>query len=344
MMENSEDNSARGSGNEPSTDTEEIVDEGWLYHKTIAHRLEMAALKAESDNLVKVMHQNCIEPAKKMIDKEVEIYTSSIDEKVEFFEQVNNVSMELSETLSKLGGLILEKWESRIQYNQMFMTYNKKTCNKVPTHGGFLQVCKNHSESNKFFRDLYGRPAPDNADYIQRKKEGEIFPMDFKLIRNPNWTENAKKPVVFGVKEQLIMTLINKNVMNIKMYAGRNKNTMLIDLPRHMILKWINSVETKQSRKLKYQSSEEEKEEKEEEKEHYKMCEIFRAMKLDHEKPCSKTPEKTATNKPPKSLEILPYSLDMPCTSASIKNSAFQEVAIEMEKEFDRESDYMDSD
>ncbi|XP_067646997.1 uncharacterized protein Pbp95 [Eurosta solidaginis] len=89
--------------------------------------------------------------------------------------------------------------------------------------GAYLKGGTFFFKGNMFFKDINCRNCPNNQDYVYRKNEGEIFPMDFNLSSRHVWSLLDKKALVQAVKEQLIDYLADCKV--------RDKNKKSKDLP-----------------------------------------------------------------------------------------------------------------
>ncbi|XP_037952206.1 snRNA-activating protein complex subunit 4-like [Teleopsis dalmanni] len=207
-MENSdEDDTSSDSVDETESDIEDIEENAWT-DKTAVNdsQLDTETIKIDCEQLVKSLHRLI----KELPNKE---YGSTVEDAL----KLNEILIEQLENLRKLFMSQVARIRSRLKLNAMLIKVNKKrTYNKVSIRGALLKGATFYLEGNMFFKDFSGHGAPNNADYIQRKKEGEFFPMDLGLVSRHYWTEKDKKSLVCGIKEQLVNRLIEKKLINVR--------------------------------------------------------------------------------------------------------------------------------
>lgn len=74
----------------------------------------------------------------------------------------------------------------------------------IGIQGDYLRGGTFFRKGNMFFKDVNCRNCPNNSDYHERRKNGEMFPMDLGLQGRHVWTLKDKQDVVQGIKEQVI--------------------------------------------------------------------------------------------------------------------------------------------
>ncbi|XP_037954450.1 snRNA-activating protein complex subunit 4-like [Teleopsis dalmanni] len=143
------------------------------------------------------------------------IMNSDFETRLNFAVKLNEVLSEYFETLNDMCLKLLMRVRSCMGEDSEEQEAEKlKSLKKIAKCVKGSEI-DDYREGNKFFRDLNGRAAPNNEDYIKRKSEGEIFPMDFSLVKNCYWIETDKKLLLMGIKEQIVNTLLERKIIDI---------------------------------------------------------------------------------------------------------------------------------
>ncbi|XP_037942829.1 snRNA-activating protein complex subunit 4-like [Teleopsis dalmanni] len=207
-MENSdEDDTSSDSVDESESDIEDIEENAWTDNTTVIDsQLDTETIKIDCEQLVKNLH--CLIK---------ELPNTECGSTVKDALKLNEILIEQLENFKKLFTLQLKRVRSRFKLNAALIEVKKRrTCNKVSKRSTLLKASTHYLDGNTFFKDISGHGAPNNADYVQRKKEGEFFPMDLGLVSTHYWTDKDKKSLVCGVKEQLVNRLIEKKLINVR--------------------------------------------------------------------------------------------------------------------------------
>ncbi|TMW51949.1 hypothetical protein DOY81_002939 [Sarcophaga bullata] len=115
-----------------------------------------------------------------------------------------NMQHQLLAIRQKLENLLSNVKET-YRANEVFL--KKGICSKRQTgigiKGAYLKGGTFYLKGNMFFKDIKCRNCPNNPDYIKRKSENEMFPMDLDLQARHVWSTRDKLAIVVGIKNQI---------------------------------------------------------------------------------------------------------------------------------------------
>lgn len=126
-----------------------------------------------------------------------------------------NMQHQLLAIRQKLENLLSNVKET-YRANEVFL--KKGICSKRQTgigiKGAYLKGGTFYLKGNMFFKDIKCRNCPNNPDYIKRKSENEMFPMDLDLQARHVWSTRDKLAIVVGIKNQVSLMFINLSKRN----------------------------------------------------------------------------------------------------------------------------------